>query len=113
MSLESHGRFDRKVKGGMAIVLIEWSIKPNDEAVAEFMKYWCEVAKIGDKGGLFAEFLSAPVPSGELSLPAWVDDLGSSDPKFPAWKFINVGVWRSSEDFSAQVRELMTNNLQD
>lgn len=38
-----HGRrYDRAVKGGMAIVLIEWSIKSDDDSVSDFMKWWRE-----------------------------------------------------------------------
>lgn len=42
------------------------------------MDWWCNEATIKNKDGLVGEFLSAPVPKGELQLPVDVDDLGAA-----------------------------------
>ena len=113
MKPSASGRHDRSLKDGMAIVLIEWSIEPNEAAVSLFIEYWRTKLAIDDKSGLFGEFLSAPVPVDEVSLPVWVDDLSASDPKVPMWKFVNVGLWESRATFSEQIGHLMTDERQD
>jgi hypothetical protein len=92
----------------MAIVLIEWSIKPDNDSITEFMDWWRDHAIIHDKSGLTGEFLSAPVPKSELSLSVEVDDLGTSEAGASAWKFINVGFWRDHQTFREQVGKYMT-----
>lgn len=112
MNSREIGRYDRPRKGGMAIVLIEWSIYPNQKAIDDFMVYWTAKAKF-DKGGLFGEFLSAPVPADELDLPVWVDDLGAGNPKFPTVKFVNVGIWKNRQTFYEQIGRLMKEGPQE
>ena len=104
--------FRRQRRDGIAIVLIEWSIRPNQKAIDDFMDYWTAKAKF-DKRGLFGEFLSAPVPTGELDLPVWVDDLGAGDPKFPTVKFVNIGIWKNRQTFYEQIGRLMKEGAQE
>lgn len=105
-------KYERPRRDGFAIVLIEWRIKPNQEAVSAFMEYWTKVAGIEDTAGLVGEFLSAPVPADELSLPVKVDDLGAGDSNSKAWRFINVGLWKDIQTFYEQVGKHMTDKKQ-
>lgn len=112
MTEEAH-KYERPRRDGLAIVLIEWSIRPKEEAVSAFMEYWTKAAGIEDSAGLVGEFLSAPVPAAdELSFPVKVDDLGASDSDPNVWRFINVGLWKDRQTFYEQVGRHMTDKKQ-
>ena len=110
--MEPGTRYERPRRNGMAIVLIEWRIKPDDASVADFMEWWCERARVKDKSGLFGEFLSAPVPAGELPSGLEVDDLSGEVDGVEAWRFINVAIWRDWSTFYEEIREFIHAPLQ-
>ena len=85
----------------MAVVLIHWYIKPNEQSVAEFLEWWTTEATVNDTNGLAGEFLSAPVPAREL--PFRTEDLGASNDRATFWEFVNIGIWKSWESFLEQV----------
>lgn len=105
--MDSSAQYERSRRDGMAIVLIEWRIKPDEESAAAFMKWWCEKAKVKDKSGLLGEFLSSPVLANELPSELEVDDLSGDVDGVKAWRFINVAIWRDWPTFYEQIREFI------
>ena len=83
----------------MIVVLIHWKIKPEDEMVAEFLKYWRKAAIIDDRQGLIGEFLTEAHSRSEYSWITW--DLTECEGEYRS--FITVGLWNSAEEFHAQI----------
>src|SRR5438445_356183 len=95
------------------IVLIHWRIKPNK--VEEFKSWWCsEEADVMNRSGLAGEFLSEPIPLDELlrNTPSdhqafRVCDLAPTSCDDPYVPFVNVGFWKSWQEFYSQVGKNM------
>ena len=79
----------------MVIVLIQWIIKPGQEAA--FQEHWKQKLHIEDRTGLIGEFLCEPGSEEYItwSLP------DRNDP--PCTVFVNVGIWASADVFRQQV----------
>ncbi len=91
----------------MIIVLITWRIKPGQEE--QFRRWWCDQAILADKGGLVGEFLCQPVSANLV--PFGVEDLSAAAPELaPSVPFVNVGLWKDSETFEAEVGQYFTDD---
>jgi len=83
----------------MIIAVINYFYKPNQKAVDAGRKWWREIAKIADKGGLHGEFLSVPIPAENFDFP--VDDLHSPHDEY--WRYTNFGLWEDYEWFEQEI----------
>jgi len=92
----------------LVIVLIHWRIKPTAEAEAAFFDFWTKTAKIENKEGLAGEFLSAPLPANQF--PYRVDDLSIGSGDLDCKHYINVGFWKDSDSFHAEVGKYMSDD---
>ena len=76
------------------IVLVEWRIEKGREQA--FLDYWSKQATVRDRSGLVGEFLSQAESGDKFPWTAWEVD--------PRWTtFVNVGIWRSGNDFEQQI----------
>jgi hypothetical protein len=82
------------------IVLVEWRIKKGREQ--EFLEYWSKQATIADRSGLIGEFLSRVEDRKQFPWMVW--DL---DKRWTT--FVNVGFWRSGDDFHEQIGRFINN----
>ncbi len=88
----------------MEIILVHWPIK--EGKAEEFEKHWKMMMNVEGKEGFYREILTKPVPK--------------PDPKFNTFSitdrnyhtYINIGFWRSIEDFERAVRETMPKTSQ-
>jgi len=88
----------------MEIILVHWPIK--EGKAEEFEKHWKMMMNVEGKEGFYREILTKPVPK--------------PDPKFNTFSitdrnyhtYINIGFWRSIEDFERGVRETMPKTSQ-
>lgn len=83
----------------MIIVVVHWKIRP--ERVGEFLEFWKSAAVVNDRKGLIAEFLSEGHSTDDFDWITWpftgCEGLYRS--------FVNVGYWKSGEEFEEQVAE--------
>src|SRR3569833_2529499 len=84
----------------MIIAVILWRLKKGSRDA--FIKDWKQTFVVHDRAGLVGEFLSEPIQTDDPRLRTL--DLGmigeSSEDKLV---LINVGIWRSEQDFQEQV----------
>lgn len=83
----------------MIVVLIHWKIRPEPKMVKKFLKFWKETAVVSDRGGLVGEFLTEAHSTAEFSWITW--QLNGCEGKYRS--FVNVGYWKSVEEFHAQI----------
>ena len=86
----------------MVIVLIQWKIKPGQEAA--FQEHWEQDLRPEDCTGLVGEFLCKPGSEEYItwSLP------DPNDP--PCTVFVNVGIWASVDAFRKQIEPKFNDN---
>jgi hypothetical protein len=84
----------------MIIILVHWQIRPGREE--EFLAYWRGSAIVRDRSGLIGEFLSRVVPGDPVALP-WITWSLPADSSADAIHYANVGLWRSEQEFVAQI----------
>ena len=84
----------------MMIILIHWRIKPTEEHIHAFRKYWREQATINNDNGLIGEFLSEPIKPEQVKYP--IDGVLPKEEK-SCVSFINVGIWKNNHSFHDQV----------
>ena len=81
----------------MVIVLIQWKIKPGQEAA--FRQHWEQNLPIEDRTGLVGEFLCEP---GSEEYITWCfPDSGDA----PCTVFVNVGIWADPDAFHDQIAQ--------
>jgi len=74
------------------VVLVYWTVKKGLED--EFIRFW-KTRTVSDKSAFVGEFLSkVELPDGYNTWDLSVDG---------ATTFINVGIWKSMEDFKSQI----------
>jgi len=92
--------------GGRAVIIarVLWRIKKSERDA--FLRKWREEYVVGDRAGLIGEFLSEPCDVEDERLKSFkLAEIGElSDQKVV---LINVGMWKSLEDFNAQVAHYM------
>ena len=82
----------------MVIVVIKWSIKPH--MIEDFRGFWAEEARVQDRLGLVAEFLSEVGSKDDYPYITWtLDDLGAE----ASQTYVNVGIWTDSDAFREQI----------
>ena len=84
----------------MFIILIHWQIKPTDEHISAFQKFWREEVPINNDNGLIGEFLSEPIRAEDVKYPI---DIILPDEEKPYVSFVNVGIWKDEKSFYDQV----------
>ncbi len=88
----------------LAFAIIEWKIKKGQDK--EFLDYWGTKSTIADRTGLIGEFLSS-----ERDAPGqfpWINWQTRSTPEYTV--YYNVGIWRSSKDYSEQIGKFADNS---
>ena len=88
----------------MAIVLIQWKIKPGHED--EFRKHWEQKLCIGDRTGLVGEFLCEPGSEDYITL-----HLSGPEDRSCA-VFVNVGIWANADAFHQQIGKYFNEDKQ-
>jgi hypothetical protein len=88
----------------MVIFLINWRIFPAPENLQAFLLKWKTVLRVKNKDGLIGEFLSRVKDPGFFEYVTWELDESSDEYKRHIKSeqfvsFVNVGLWRSKEDF--------------
>ena len=105
--------FVQPQEDSMIIVLIHWKIILGMED--DFFKHWKEKAKVKDRSGLIAEYLSRAGRGEETSKLPWPVNwhFESQDGEGGFTSYINVGLWESEKDFHAQVGEGIDDSKED
>jgi len=84
----------------MFIILIHWRIKPTEEYINAFRKFWREKVPINNDNDLIGEFLSEPLRAEDVQYP--IDVILPGEEK-PYVSFVNVGIWKDENSFYDQV----------
>jgi hypothetical protein len=88
----------------MVIFLINWRILPDHNNVNTFLNKWKTELRIKDAAGLVGEFLSEVKDARFFEFVTWeLNEVTPEDENLAKTiefrSFVNVGVWRSKEDF--------------
>jgi len=84
----------------MIIAMIHWRIKPEDEHVDAFLKFWRTLAIVDDRTELVGEFLSEVLTPKDFPYITWhldPDSLGDNK------SYVNVGTWGDEKAFQEQI----------
>ena len=82
----------------MVIVVIKWSIKP--DMIEHFREFWTEEARVQDRLGLVAEFLSEVGSKEDFPYITWTLDDQAEE---PSEVYVNVGIWTNPDAFRDQI----------
>jgi hypothetical protein len=97
----------------MVIFLINWRIKPDDSSITAFLSKWKTQLRIKNAEGLFGEFLSQVRDKTFFDFVTW-DLREHADGEYRNYirtddfiSYVNVGIWRSKEDFIKNIGSYM------